>query len=74
MLWIYSIFEPQQYDTIGYSRKILQTIIFFFIFSIRRTVVHLRYLRGHLQICPVRYLLFRPTIKIKGSLLKKQAN
>ena len=24
ILWIYSTFEPQQYDTIGYSRKILQ--------------------------------------------------
>ena len=24
-LWVYSTFEPQQYDTIGYSRKILQT-------------------------------------------------
>ena len=25
-------------------------------------------------ICPARFLLFRPTIKIKGSLLKKQGN
>ena len=25
ILWIYSTFEPQQYNTIGYSRKTLQT-------------------------------------------------
>ena len=32
MLWIYSTFEPQQYGTIGYSWKILQTKKIFFNF------------------------------------------
>ena len=59
LLWIYSTFESQQYVTIGYSRKILQTK---------------KKLRIPLQIFRAYFFLFRPTIKIKGNLLKKQAN
>ena len=32
ILWVYSNFQPQQYDTIGYSRKILETKKNFLIF------------------------------------------
>ena len=31
-------------------------------------------MKGLLQICPARFIYFRPTLKIKGRLLKKQAN
>ena len=37
-MWVYSTFEAQQYDTIGFSRKILETRNFFLIFCLSRNV------------------------------------
>ena len=67
ILWIYSTFEPQQYDTIGYSWKILQTKKKYFLifypspslatkptdFSCSNSI-----LRVPLQISPARFFFF----------------
>ena len=79
ILWVYSTFERQQYDTIGYSRKILETKKnYFFIFYPSPSVaikpinlLQIRYLESPCKYFHPVFFLFRSILKIKGSLLKK---
>ena len=80
ILWIHCKFEPQLYDTIGYSRKISETKKKVLIFHQSPNVATKptdqscsnSIFRIHLQISPGHFY-FRRTLKIKGSLHNKQA-
>ena len=78
ILWIYSAFEPQQYDSIGYSRKILQTKEKYFLIFYLSPKLQPKptdqscsnsIFRVLLQLSPVRPFHFRPTFNIKGTLM-----
>ena len=62
----------------GKSFKLKKKLIFYPSSSLAAKPTHSScsnsILRVPLQISPARFFIFRPTLKIKGTLLKKQAN
>ena len=76
-LWVYCTFEPQQYGTIGFSRKILVTRIIYLIFSLPPTVAPKptdqscsnSIFMVLLQLSPAPSFRFRPTLNIKDTLM-----
>ena len=84
ILWIYCTFEPQQYDTIGFSRKkILVTRIIFFKFLCRLTlrlnhqtnIVQIRYLGHSWNYLQHTVFIFDLSLKLREVYLRnKQTN
>ena len=77
-MWVYSTFEAQQYDTIGYPRKILQNKKnIFLVFYLSRNVAPKpidqscsnSIFRVLLQLSRARPFHFQPTLNIKDTLM-----
>ena len=79
ILRVYSTIETQQYDTIGFSRKIpeIRKIVFNFLSIVSSNVAPKptdqscsnSIFRVLLQLSPVSLYHFRPTLNIKGTLM-----